>query len=355
MENISFSKRWALECERNERNKQIKEHKLSQLFWECTVRCNQNCLHCGGDCRKLPDVSDMPIQNFCRVLDDIARHQDPSSVIIVITGGEPLLRDDLEECGREITKRGFKWCLVTNGILLTPERYQSLQDAGMHSISISLDGFDVDHNWLHGCPESFEKTCEAIRLVNTVPSMVCEVVTCVTNRNIDYLPEMAGLLLNLGVERWRLYSAYPIGRAAQNPELQLEPYQIRWLLKFICKQREARYMYVNYGCEGFLGKYEGEVRDHLFSCQAGISIASIKVNGEIGGCLSINKVYSQGNIYEDEFMDIWNTCYRQYRNRDWMHTGICTHCRQFRYCHGGSFHLRDEENRLIRCTFYNCK
>lgn len=355
MDNIPISKRVAFESERNTWNRQVKEHKLTQLFWECTVRCNQDCLHCGGDCRKLHGVTDMPLDTFCHVLDNIASHQDPSGVIVVITGGEPLLRDDLEECGREITRMGFKWCLVTNGMLLTKERFERLCQAGMHSISISLDGFDFDHNWMHGNKESYDLTCEAIRLVNSVPSMACEVVTCVNNRNFDYLPELAGHLLSLGAERWRLYAAYPSGKAAQNPELHLEPYQMKMLMKFIKKQREQRYMYVNFGCEGFLGEYEGEVRDHFFSCQAGLSIGSVRVNGEIGGCLSINHAYSQGNIYEDEFMDIWNTCFRQFRNRDWMHTGICTHCKQFRYCHGGSMHLRDAEGQPMRCTYYNCK
>ena len=130
---------------------------------------------------------------------------------------------------------------------------------------------------------------------------------------------------------------------------------MKLLMKFIKKQREQQYMYVSYGCEGFLGEYEKEVRDHFFSCQAGISIGSVRVNGEIGGCLSINSTYSQGNIYEDEFMDVWNTCFRQYRNRDWMRTGICIHCKMFRFCKGNGMHLRNKDGKLTRCAFYSCK
>lgn len=350
MIDLTLSQVIALESENKKLHKQIREHRLTQLFWECTVRCNQDCLHCGSNCRRLSGLKDMDIDTFCHVLDGIAKYQDPSQTIIIITGGEPLMREDLEECGRQISERGFRWSLVTNGMLLTEERFRRLREAGMHSVSISLDGFEFDHNWLHGS-DSYSLTCNAIRLVNDERDMASEVVTCINGRNIDYLPEMAGQLLNLGVERWRLYMAYPVGNEELNHELQLEPYQIKYLMNFIRKQREEKYMYVNFGCEGFLGEYEGEVRDHLFSCQAGISIGSIHVNGEIGGCTTVSPNYLQGNIYEDEFMDIWNTCFRQFRNHEWMKTGVCTHCKVFRYCQGGSMHLRDEEGQMKRCIY----
>lgn len=355
MDNISIRKFIELEAFRQELNKKTKEHKLTQLFWECTVRCNHNCLHCEGDCRKVPEVSDMSIDAFTKVLDNIANHQDISQTIVIISGGEPLLRNDLEQCGIEISNRGFKWGIVTNGTLLTKERFDSLCKAGMKSITIALDGFEDEQNWLHGTKEGFDKTCQAIQIANSHPTMLCEVVTCINKRNFDYLPELAGHLLNLSVERWRLYSTYPSKKQDLDDDLQLEPYQIKLLMKFIKKQREQKYMYVSYGCEGFLGEYEKEVRDHFFSCQAGISIGSVRVNGEIGGCLSIDSAYSQGNIYEDNFMDIWNTCFRQYRNRDWMRTGICTHCKMFKYCKGNGLHLRNQEGQLLRCAYYACK
>lgn len=355
MNNISILKLIELEVHHQEQEKKTKEHKLAQLFWECTVKCNQDCLNCGGDCRKMADVSDMPLESFITVLDNIASYQEPSETIIIISGGEPLLRPDLEICGKEISKRGFKWGIVTNGELLTQERFDSLCNAGMQSITISLDGFEDEHNWLHNNKNCYENTCKAIQLVNMHPSIMCEVVTCVNHRNFDYLPELAGHLINLGVERWRLYAAYPSKKTEKNPDLKLEPYQMKLLMKFIKKQREQQYMYVSYGCEGFLGEYEKEVRDRFFSCQAGISIGSVKVNGDIGGCLSICSAYSQGNIYEDEFMDVWNTCFRQYRNREWMHTGICYHCKMFRFCKGNGMHLRNSEGQLTRCAYYSCK
>ena len=113
-EPLGLRKRIALELSSQISRNIRKEHPLRQLFWECTLRCNVSCRHCGSDCRKLSEVKDMPREDFFRVLDSIARKTDPHQVFVTITGGEPLLRDDLEICGKEIFERGFPWGLVTN-------------------------------------------------------------------------------------------------------------------------------------------------------------------------------------------------------------------------------------------------
>ena len=104
---------------------------LQEVFWECTLRCNLNCRHCGSDCRKDDMPKDMPFEDFAPVLDDIARERDPSKIMIITTGGEPLVRSDIADCGREITRRGFVWGMVSNGMLLDTEKLRQLTDAGL--------------------------------------------------------------------------------------------------------------------------------------------------------------------------------------------------------------------------------
>ena len=87
----------------------VKKHELNYLFWECTLRCNLNCLHCGSDCLKTSDTPDMKAQDFLNVLDDIKTKNKSNKLTVCITGGEPLLRDDLESIGQQIKKRGFNW------------------------------------------------------------------------------------------------------------------------------------------------------------------------------------------------------------------------------------------------------
>ena len=105
----------------------------------------------------------------------------------------------------------------------------------------------------------------------------------------------------------------------------------------------------SYGCEGFLGEYEGQVRDHLFTCQAGMSISSVMIDGSISACASIRSDLAQGNIYKDDFIDVWENRYQPYRDRSWMKTGECAQCKYFRYCQGNGMHLRDEKGNLILC------
>ena len=101
VEPLNIRRKLALEIARYLEKQQIKEHPLRQLFWECTLRCNLNCRHCGSDCKKTAGIMDMPLHDFLRVLDSIARKTDPHRVMIVVTGGEPLIRKDLEECMSE--------------------------------------------------------------------------------------------------------------------------------------------------------------------------------------------------------------------------------------------------------------
>ena len=89
-----------------------RKHPLRDLFWECTLRCNMACRHCGSDCLKESMVPDMPFADFLPVLDEVAAHCDPRQVMVETVGGEPLVRPDLMDCGRAIRERvgtGYQW------------------------------------------------------------------------------------------------------------------------------------------------------------------------------------------------------------------------------------------------------
>ena len=100
-----------LEKTREQVERLRREHPLRDLFWECTLRCNMSCRHCGSDCLKESQIPDMPFADFLPVLDEVAAHCDPAQVMVQTVGGEPLVRPDLMDCGRAITERGFMWGL----------------------------------------------------------------------------------------------------------------------------------------------------------------------------------------------------------------------------------------------------
>ena len=144
---------------------------------------------------------------------------------------------------------------------------------------------------------------------------------------------------------------FPSGRAANDPELRLSNSQFVEMMEFIKDTRLQGKIRADYGCDGFLGKYEGEVRNHYYSCSAGINIASVLADGSISGCLSIRSDYHQGNIYKDSFWEVWQNKFQVYRNRRWMKTDQCAGCKMWRYCQGNGMHLRDGNGKLQLCQY----
>lgn len=347
---MELRKRVIFELERLRRKNLQQLHPLQQLFWESTLRCNVHCLHCGSDCSSSEVTPDMPAEDFLRVIDQsITPHVDPHKVLIIISGGEPLMRKDLAQVGAALKQRGYPWGMVTNGLALTEKRFRELMAAGLRSMAISFDGMELNHNWLRQHPLAFEGATRAIKLAAATPSLTWDVVTCVNQRSINQLDEMQEYLWSIGVRNWRLITIDPMGRAADNPELMLTPEQHCQVLDYIREKRKQS-IHVSYSCEGFMPDYEMEIRDYLYQCAAGISIASILIDGSISACTSIRGKYYQGNIYEDDFWDVWENGFKDYRNREWMRKlEPCKECKLFRYCEGGGMHLRREDGELMLC------
>lgn len=346
---LSLRQRLALELWRRHEANVRAEHPLRQLFWECTLRCNLHCRHCGSDCKAVAAQRDMPAEDFLRVLDSIARQCDPHQVFVVISGGEPLMRQDLEEVCAAIYHRGYPWGMVTNALALTPQRFQALVRAGMHSITVSLDGLAAEHNWMRGHQHSFDMVDQALAMLVATPHITFDVVTCINRRNLSQLAAIRDYLIAKGVKRWRVFTVFPVGRAAADPDMRLTPDELHTMMQYIRHTRKDGQIRMDYGCEGFLGAYEGEVRNRLFSCQAGITIGSVLADGSISACTSIRANYHQGNIYTDDFMEVWQRAFLPYRDRRWMKQGPCAHCKFFRYCQGNGMHLRDDEGNLLFC------
>ena len=329
-------------------------HVLQQLFWECTLRCNLRCAHCGSDCRESSAIDDMPLEDFLIVLDDVRSVMDSRLILVNTTGGEPLMRKDICDCGKAIRERGFHWGMVTNGMLLDETMCDRLIDAGLETVTVSLDGFEHAHNWFRGHPRSFIKAEDAIKSLAD-RGILWDVITCVNQRNFGSLIAFRDHLINTGVKRWRIFTVAPMGRAVNNEELQLTDEQFGQLMDFIVESRQEGIIQVSYGCEGFLGNYEWAVRRYPFFCQAGINVASVLADGSISGCLSIRSDYHQGNIYEDRFTDVWANGFECYRQREWMHTGECASCDMWKYCKGNGMHLRGDDGQTILCHMKRLK
>jgi len=341
---ITLRKRIALNLFSKFKKNEYKIHQLNYIFWECTLRCNLNCQHCGSDCLKDAALG---------ALDQLNGIVNPNKTMIVLTGGEALVRNDLEEAGLELYHRGFPWGIVTNGMLLNEKRLKSLLDSGLRAITVSLDGLEKSHNWLRGNQSSFRHAADAIRLLPGIPDLKYDVVTCANRMNYSELGQLRDLLISWKIAEWRIFTVFPIGRAKENEMLQLTSAEFSGLFDFIRETRLSGKIKLNYGCEGFLGNYEGEVRDNFFFCRAGINVASVLADGSISACPSLRDNFIQGNIYVDNLADVWNTRFEKYRDRSWTKTGECAACDFYNYCEGNGLHLRNEKTgELLFCHLH---
>jgi radical SAM enzyme (rSAM/lipoprotein system) len=278
----------------------------------------------------------MPSEDFFKAIDTIKKI--PKNFTVVFTGGEPLLRKDLEYCGRELRKRGFKWSMVSNGYLYDKQRHISLLNAGMGALTISLDGLKESHNWLRHHDESFDRVINAIELAASSNRLNFDIVTCVNQKNIDQLAAIRELLISKHVKAWRLFTIIPIGRAAQNSDLLLTDTQFVQLMDFIATSRSSQAIDVKFSCEGYVGKYKARVRDSFFFCRAGINIGSILIDGSISACPNIDRTFRQGNIYRDNFHETWEHKFQPFRDRRWTKIGQCELCKDYQACQGNGFH-----------------
>jgi radical SAM enzyme (rSAM/lipoprotein system) len=321
---------------------QTKIHELNYLFWECTTRCNMRCLHCGSDCSKNSSFEDMPLTAFLSALDTIKFK--PDNFTVVLTGGEPLLREDIDICGREIRKHGARWSMVSNGYLYDRQKHISLLNAGMGALTISLDGLEENHNWLRNTLNSFSKAEIAIGLAAGSSRLNFDVVTCVNKRNINELNSIFNYLILKEVKAWRLFTIFPAGRAKGNPDLFLTDLQFKELLDFISLKRKQKSIDIKFSCEGYIGKYELKVRDSFFFCRAGINIGSVLADGSISACPNIDRAFSQGNIYKDNFYETWERKFKSFRDRSWTKNGQCKECSDYSFCLGNGLHNWNKNN-----------
>ena len=329
--------------------------KLDCLFWETTLRCNAKCKHCGSRAGENVCVKDeISGDEVKKVFKEVSEKCNPAEIIAQITGGEPLLREDVFDVMKYIKSLGFTVCMTTNGMLITDEIIEKMKDAGVDGISVSIDGLEKTHDNFRGVPGAYNKSIEGIkRLVKSGILSELQVTTVANKMNIHELEELKNIMELLGIDSWRILEMDLIGRAKDNADLLLSSDDYKYLFEFIKTNRKKSKMNVMYGCAHFLGMdYEKEVRNSMFICKTGLTIASILYNGDIFVCPNIERrpELIQGNIKENNFMDVWENKFEWFRKMDRMKCEKCAKCDDWKYCRGGAVHTWDfDENNQTLC------
>ncbi len=339
------------------KEQEMKNHSLIDLFWESTLSCNAACKHCGSNAEKRRYEGELTTEEIKNAFKQIANDMDSSKIFISVTGGEPLVRKDLCEVMEYATNElGFHWGMTTNGILLTEKNIENLRKANMETISISIDGLEETHNEFRGVPNSYQIIINNIKNLKKAGYVKhIQVTTVFHKKNIDELEKLYEVMLGLGLDSWRLASMDSIGRASENNDLLLDGKDLKKLLDFIKSKKKDKRLELTYGCPGFLGlEYEKEVRKYYFSCRTGINVASILYNGDLFVCPNVPRIKNliQGNITTDNFKEVWDKKYQEFRTLDRTKCDECEKCKYWDFCLGGAYHTWNfEENMQNKCVY----
>ncbi len=324
---------------------EIQNHYLHYLFLEITRKCNLNCIHCGSDCSSSNAIDELSTDSWLKIIDYIKLTFDPLPVI-VLTGGEPTVHEDLFRITDTLNKNNFPWGMVTNGWNLTKEKIDTLTEHKIGSITLSFDGDAESINYIRNSKTANRRILNALALIGTSAIPIRDAVTCVYPGNLDKLSWISDTLLDHGLNSHRLFRIFSKGRAEGNPDLYMDFEQSNGILNWIKNNRKdykKKGLNVSFSCEGYI-PFEDDlkVRDEPYFCRSGINIASVLCDGNITGCNNNGPEYYQGNILTDDFANVWQNKFREYRDKNWLKTGICSSCPEWNFCLGSSIHLRSK-------------
>ncbi|MCX7724972.1 MAG: radical SAM protein [Thermodesulfovibrio sp.] len=318
------------------------------IAWEITRRCNLRCIHCRSSSEEaVKEHPDPPKEECFRIIDDITSYAKP---VLVLTGGEPLLREDFFEITEYANNKDLRVCVATNGTLISEEICKKLKEVSIKMVSLSLDGPNEDvHDNFRNQKGAFQGTISAVKLLKEyeIPFLIN---SSFTKRNQETIPEVYRLAKELGATAWYMFMIVPTGRAEEllDELISYEDYYkiLNWHYEMEKKEKEILVrptcapQYYRVTIER--SKIEGEKferRSLSFStggakgCVAGQLICFINVDGDIMPCSYFP--LSAGNIKKQSFREIWENSELFINLRDFSsYKGRCGICEYINVCGG---------------------
>lgn len=311
--------------------------------WELTLACDLACRHCGS--RAGHARPDELTTEEC--LDVVKQLAELKCLEVTIIGGEAYLRDDWLVIARAIHDAGMQLTMTSGGRGLTRERLVGLKEAGARGIGVSIDGDEATHDRLRGVKGSYRSAVEAMRTAKSLGmNVACN--TQINRLSLPHLPAILELLGELGIQAWQYQLTVPMGRAADEPEVLVEPYDMLEIVPLMAslkpRARELGVRFWTGNNVGYFGPYEAELRSianrtYGGSCGAGIASIGIEANGAIKGCPSLTSAeWTAGNIRDAKLVDIWERSRIMRYTRDrtvadlW---GFCATCYYADECRAG--------------------
>jgi len=315
------------------------------VAWEVTRSCNLNCIHCRAAAERGPYPGELSREECLRLIDDLITFSNP---VVILTGGEPLLREDIYDIARYGASRGLRMVIAPNGTLLDAEKAARLKACGIQRASISLDGATREtHDRFRQVEGAFAGALRGIEHLKGA-GLEFQVNTTVSKKNFAELPAILGLAVRLGAVAHHIFLLVPTGRGKElgGEEVQAEEYER--ILQWFYDQREKVPLQLKATCAPHYyrifrqrAREEGKkVTPHSHGldavtrgCLGGIGFCFVSHVGDVQPCGYL-EVFS-GSLRRQSLREIWHTSAVFKRLRDFSsYKGRCGDCEYIRVCGG---------------------
>jgi radical SAM protein with 4Fe4S-binding SPASM domain len=272
------------------------------VSWNVTRKCNLKCSHCYINATKDELRGELTTEEAKRLMDQIAEVSRP---LLILSGGEPLLREDIYDLIRYGAGKGFRMGLGSNGSLIDEAVAKKLKAAGVKTVSISLDSSTAEkHDEFRGVAGSWQKAVDAITALKRNGVLV-QVNTTVTQQNHGEIDKIMSLVEHLGVENFHLFFLVPTGRGKKLADISPSLYE--GMIKSTFAKTGKHKLNVRPSCAPQfmrIAKNMGlDMRQWIRGCIAGLYYCRVYPNGDITPCPYIP--VRLGNVREETFSDIW--------------------------------------------------
>ncbi len=318
---------------------------LRLVAWEVTRNCNLSCVHCRASATRGPYTGEIDTPSALRLLDQIGEVGNP---IMILTGGEPLLRPDIFEIAAYGTGKGLRMTMAPNGTLITESTARKMAEAGIKRISISLDGATKEsHDQFRGVEGAFDGSLKGLTLAKEA-GIEFQINTTITQSNLDQITRIQDLAVELGAVAHHIFLLVPTGRGKYivDQEISAREYEqtLNWFydrkdetpmqLKATCAPHYYRILRQRAKEEGKTISFETHGLDAVTrGCLGGTGFAFISHRGIVQPCGFLH--LNCGDIATSSFADIWRTSETFLSLRDFSNLkGKCGECEYKRVCGG---------------------
>ncbi len=317
------------------------------IAWEVTRSCNLNCVHCRAAAQFGPYCNELNEEEICATLDNIASFCKP---IIILTGGEPMLRADIWNIARHGSDLGLRMVMAPCGQLVTVEAAERMKACGIQRISLSLDGATAEsHDQFRRVEGAFDSVMLAARNAREA-GLEFQINTTVTKHNLHELEKILDLAIEIGAVAYHPFLLVPTGRGREMAEQSLTPEEYERTLNWIYEKRESLSILFKPTCAPhyyrILRQREREKGRSVTpqthgldamskGCMGGQSFAFISHVGKLQICGFLEEECGDLRVANYDFKRIWETSdvFLAMRNLDGYH-GRCGYCEYRRVCGG---------------------